>query len=80
LHDTVAKLIEKRRCRTHAKQQIAEKLALARQNAEQYAALADNPRMSPAAALAARNLARSYKAAMKLYEKALAYEFCRGPP
>jgi hypothetical protein len=53
---------------------IAEKLALARQNAEQYAALGDNPRMSPAAALAARNLARSYEAAMALYEGALAYE------
>jgi hypothetical protein len=35
--------------------------------------IADNPRMSPAAALAARNLARSHKAAMMLYEKALAY-------
>jgi hypothetical protein len=71
--EVVARLIEKRRCRTYTKQQIAEKLALARQNAEQYAALADNPRMSPAAALAARNLARSYKTAMMLYEEALAY-------
>ena len=73
LGELVARLIEKRGRRTYAKQQIAEKLAFARQNAEQYAALADNPRMSPAAAHAARNLARSYKAAMMLYEKALAY-------
>jgi hypothetical protein len=73
LGELVARLIEKRGRRTHTKQQIAEKLALARQNAEQYAALADNPRMSPAAALAARNLARSYKAARMVYEKALAY-------
>jgi hypothetical protein len=73
LHETEARLIEKRDRGTYAKQQIAEKLALARQNAEQYAALADNPRMSPGAALAARNLARSYKGAMALYEGALAY-------
>jgi hypothetical protein len=73
LADVVANLIEKRRCRTYAKQQIAEKLALARQNAEYYTALADNPQMSPAAALAARNRARSYETAMMLYEKALAY-------
>ena len=77
--ELVARLIEKRGRRTYAKQQIAEKLALARQNAEQYAPLADNPRMSPAAALAARNLARSYKAAMMLYEKALVYASERCP-
>jgi hypothetical protein len=69
LHETEARLIEKRDRGTYAKQQIAEKLALARQNAEQYAALADNPRMSPAAALAARNLARSYKAAMARFTR-----------
>jgi hypothetical protein len=77
--EVVARLIEKRDRRTYAKQQIAEKLALARQNAEYYTALADNPQMSPAAALAARNLARSYKAATALYEGALAYESQRRP-
>ena len=41
---------------------------------DHWAQIAADPDLSPAAALFARNAARSYQAAITLYEKALAYE------
>jgi hypothetical protein len=71
--ELVAKVIERRR-RAAVERRIEEKLALARQNAELWSKIAAHPGMSPAAALAARNSARSHRAGVILYEKALAYE------
>jgi hypothetical protein len=41
---------------------------------DHWTRIAADPDLSPAAALFARNAARSYQAAITLYEKALAYE------
>ena len=41
---------------------------------DHWTRIAAYPELSPAAALFARNAARSYQAAITLYEKALAYE------
>jgi hypothetical protein len=60
--------------RAAVERRVEEKLALARQNAELWSKIATHPGMSPAAALAAMNSARSYRAAVILCEKALAYE------
>jgi hypothetical protein len=53
---------------------LPQKLALAQQKAEKYQDLANDPDLSLPAALWARNLARSYRAAALLGQKALAYE------
>jgi hypothetical protein len=60
--------------RAAVERRVEEKLALARQNAEHWSKIAAHPGMSPAAALAAMNSARSHKAGVILYAKALAYE------
>ena len=49
---------------------LDQKLQLAQQSRDQYAELANNPELTLPAALAARNLARSYGAATQLYQKA----------
>jgi uncharacterized membrane protein YccC len=54
--------------------EVERKLALARQNQAHFEALARHPKLSPRAALAAHNLARSHRAAAALYQKALDYE------
>jgi hypothetical protein len=53
---------------------LADKLALAEQKAEKYQDLANDPELSLPAALWARNLARSYRAAVQLGQKAQAYK------
>lgn len=54
--------------------EVQEKLALAEANAEHFQKLAAHPKLSFRAALAAHNSMRSYRAALELYRKALAYE------
>jgi hypothetical protein len=73
LAEIVAKMID-RRHRSVAERRVEEKLALARQNAELWSKIAAHPGMSPAAALAAENSARSHRACVVLCEKALAFE------
>lgn len=73
LAELVAQAIERRR-RAATERRVEEKLALARQNAELWSKIAAHPGMSPTASLAAMNSARSHRAGVILYEKALAYE------
>jgi hypothetical protein len=56
---------------------VQQKLALARQNRDHYLNLLGRS-LSHRANHAARQLARSYQAAMSLYEKALTYEASKG--
>ena len=81
LHELAVNMIEKKSriaaARTpdaNAAHRVAEKLTLARENLEHWRKLAADPKLSPRAALAARNHARSQQAAVALYEKAHAYE------
>ena len=53
---------------------LSEKLALAEQKAAKYQDLANDPDLSLPAALWARNLARSYRAAVLLGQKAKQYQ------
>lgn len=53
---------------------LPEKLELAQQKEAKWRRLAKDPQLSPPTALWAHNLARSYRAARLLYEKALAHE------
>jgi hypothetical protein len=80
-HEQVAQAIE-RKSRTavaktpdaEAVHRVAEKLALSQQNAEKWAKIAAKPGLSPEAAAWAWNAARSFKAAVELGQKALAYQ------
>jgi hypothetical protein len=51
---------------------LALKLDRARQNLEYWQKMAEDPKLSPAAAQTARDHVRSYQAAVAFYEKALA--------
>jgi hypothetical protein len=53
---------------------LQEKLDQARADLAKWSQLAASPNLSPPAALAARNMARSSQAAVTLGEKALAYQ------
>jgi len=53
---------------------LLEKGQYARTQRDKYNRIATAPSLSPEAAVAARNLARSYAAAVTLYEKAVEYE------
>lgn len=55
-------------------EEVQKKLQLAQANLAHYRALAALPSLSRRAALAAQESARSYQAAVTLYQKALAYE------
>jgi hypothetical protein len=52
---------------------LPERLAAAHANKERFSRIAADPQLSPQAASWARNLARSWGAAVKLGQKALAY-------
>ena len=54
--------------------EVKRKLELARSNLQHFEVLAAKPGLSAQAALAAHNQARSLRAAVTLYEKALKYE------
>jgi hypothetical protein len=53
---------------------LPDKLALAQQQAERYQKAAASPNLSPQAAAVALNLARSHRAAARLFQNALAYQ------
>jgi len=53
---------------------LAAKLELSRANAAKWSAIAASPNMSVPATIAAQQLARSYRAAVILGEKAQSYE------
>jgi hypothetical protein len=55
-------------------QSLPEKLALAREDAENWAQVAATPNLSPKAAAWAQGIVRSSKAAVSLYEKAMAFQ------
>jgi hypothetical protein len=64
----------------HAPLSLQEKLDQARRDLARWSHIAADPDLSPAAALAARNAARSSQAAVILGEKALAYELAVNDP
>ena len=53
---------------------LQDKAALAQASQQKWSQLAADPSLSPQAAQAAKNLARSYAAAQRLGDKALAYQ------
>src|ERR1019366_4176074 len=53
---------------------LEEKLAQAKADNAKWAAVAVNPKLSPQAAVVAANAARSSRAAMQAWQKALAYQ------
>ena len=53
---------------------LALKLDRARQNLEYWQKIAEDPKLSPAAAQTARSQVRTYQAAVASCEKALAYQ------
>ena len=53
---------------------LALKLDRARQNLEYWQKMAEDPKLSPAAAQTARDQMRSYQAAVAFYEEALAHQ------
>jgi hypothetical protein len=53
---------------------LALKLDRACQDSEYWQKMTDDPRLSPAAAQAARDQVRTYKAAVWCYEKTFAYK------
>lgn len=55
-------------------EQVRQKLVLAQANQAHFEGLTRHPKLSPRARLAAHNSARSYRAAVVLYQKALEYE------
>jgi len=60
--------------------EVQHKLALAQQNLHHYESLSRLPSLSARAALAAHNQARSLRAAVSLYQKALDYELAKAKP
>lgn len=58
----------------YAELSLTEKLERARADVAKWSRIAADPDLSPAAALAARNMARSSQAAVTLGEKALQYQ------
>lgn len=53
---------------------LQDKLALAQQQAQRYQQAAASPNLSPQAAAVALNLARSHRAAARLFQSALTYQ------
>ena len=86
LHELAALAIERKNANTSKPQKpqsigqllpsmsLQQKLQYAEQQRDKYSRVAASPDLSPPAALAARQLVRSYQAAVTLCEKAQAYE------